>query len=99
MQRLYATAALFMALALITPQDRQAVAASPDATPTPEQTVPQGNDAPGADNGEQSTPHKGVITPPKTGDEGIYTQAPNPNAGTNEEVIPPPGEHPNVEPR
>jgi hypothetical protein len=99
MQRLYATAALFMALALITPQDRQAVAASPDATPTPEQTVPQGNDAPGADNGEQSTPHKGVITPPKTGDEGIYTQAPNPNAGTKEEVIPPPGEHPNVEPR
>ena len=55
MQRLYATAALFMALALITPQDgRQAVAASPDATQTPEQTVPQGNDAPGADNGEQS---------------------------------------------
>jgi hypothetical protein len=102
MQRLYATAALFMALALITPQDRQAVAASPDATQTPEQTVPQGNDAPGADNGEQSSPatqHKGVITPPKTGDEGIYTQAPNPNAGTNEEVIPPPGEHPNVEPR
>ena len=62
------------------PQDGgQAVAASPDATQTPEQTVPQGNDAPGADNGEQSssaTPHKGVITPPKTGDEDIYYAGP-----------------------
>ena len=118
MQRLYATAALLMALALITPQDGQAVAASPDATQTPEQTVPQGNDAPGADNGEQSspaTPHKGlitppktgdedsVITPPKTGDEDIFTEVPDPNAGTKEEVIPPPGtpgsKQPNVEPR
>ena len=107
MQRLYATAALFMALALITPQDGgQAVAAAPDATQTPEQTVPQGNDAPGADNGEQSspaTPHKGVIKPPKTGDEDIFTQVPDPNAGTKEEVIPPPGtpgsKQPNVEPR
>ena len=89
MQRLYATAALFMALALITPQEGQAVAASPDATQTPEQTVPQGNDAPGADDGEQSspaTPHKGVITPPKTGDEDIFTEVPDPNAGTKEEV-------------
>jgi hypothetical protein len=106
MQRFYATAALSTALALITPQGGQVFAASPDTTQTPEQTVPQGNDPPGADNGEQSGPatqHKGVITPPKTGDEEIYTQAPNPNAGTEEEVIPPPGtpgsEQPNVEPR
>jgi hypothetical protein len=106
MRRFYAAAALFTALALITPQDGQVVAASLDATQTPEQTVPQGRDPPGADNGEQSGPatqHEGVITPPKTGDEGIYTQAPNPNAGTKEEVIPPPGtpgsEQPNVEPR
>jgi hypothetical protein len=47
-------------------------------------------------------PDKGVIPPPKTGDEGIYTEAPNPDAGHEEEVIPPPGTpggDPNVEPR
>ena len=84
MQRLYATAALFMALALVTPHERQAVAASPDTTQAPEQTVPQGNDAPGADNGEQSspaTPHKGVITPPKTGDEDILRRSLTPTRG------------------
>ena len=37
------------------------------------------------------TKHNGVIKPPQTGDQGIYTQAPNPNAGTKEEVIPPAG--------
>src|SRR5262249_2325136 len=36
------------------------------------------------------TPHKGVIAPPPTGDEGIFTDAPNPNAGHEQEVIPPP---------
>ena len=104
MQRFYASAALLTALVLIASQDGQVLAASPSTTQTPEKTVPQGTDPPGADDGvHSSTRHKGVITPPKTGDEGIYTQAPNPNAGTNEEVIPPPGtagsEHPNVEPR
>lgn len=34
--------------------------------------------------------HKGVIPPPPTGDEGIYTDAPNPEAGHEKEVIPPP---------
>ena len=104
MQKFYATAALFTALVLITSEP--ALAASPDVTQTPEKSVPQGTDPPGADDDAQSAPtttHEGVITPPKTGDEGIYTQAPNPNAGTNEEVIPPPGtpgsEQPNVEPR
>ena len=54
---------------------------------------------------KQQTPqakYKGVIPPPKTGDEGIYTEAPNPDAGHEEEVIPPPGTpggDPNVEPR
>jgi hypothetical protein len=106
MQRFYATAALLTVLALIASQDGQVLAASPSTTQTPEQTVPQGTDPPGSDDDVQSSPttkHKGMITPPKTGDEGIYTQAPNPNAGTEEEVIPPPGtpgsEHPNVEPR
>jgi hypothetical protein len=91
------------ALALLT-LDGQVLAASPNAPQ--ERTVPQGSDPPGADDDAQSAPttkHEGVITPPKTGDEGIYTQAPNPNAGTEEEVIPPPGspgsEHPNGESR
>ena len=63
-------------------------------------------DPPGADNGGQPTPplvqHKGVIEPPPIGDEDIYTQAPNPHAGHEEEVIPPPGTpggDPSVEPR
>jgi hypothetical protein len=44
--------------------------------------------------------HKGVITPPPVGDEGIYTKVPNPEAGHEKEVIPPPGSpggDPNVE--
>jgi hypothetical protein len=43
-----------------------------------------------------------VIPPPRTGDEGIYTDVPNPDAGHEEEVIPPPGTpggDPNVDPR
>jgi hypothetical protein len=100
----YLSAAL-ATLSLLT-LDGQVLAASPNAPQTPEKTVPQGSDPPGADDDAQSAPttkHEGVITPPKTGDEGIYTQAPNPNAGTEEEVIPPPGspgsEHPNGESR
>ena len=34
--------------------------------------------------------HKGVIPPPPIGNEGIYTDAPNPKAGHEKEVIPPP---------
>ena len=37
-----------------------------------------------------SPKHKDVIPPPATGDEGIYTDAPNPEAGHENEVIPPP---------
>jgi hypothetical protein len=103
MRRLYTTA-VWATLALVAPSVFEASLAG--ATDTPERTVPQGQDPPGADNGEQQTPrakHKGVIPPPQTGDEGIYTQAPNPDAGHEEEVIPPPGtpggENPNVEPR
>lgn len=81
-------------------------AASPNgAANPPEQTTPQGQDPPGTDNGEPTAPmveHKGVIEPPPTGDEGINTNVPNPNAGHEGEVIPPPGTpvgDPNVEPR
>ena len=55
---------------------------------TPEKTIPQGKDPPGADNGEQSeippqVPRdKEVIPPPPIGDEDIHIQAPNPEAET-----------------
>ena len=59
-----------------------------------EQTAPQGEDPPGADDDAATPPpaeHNGVITPPPTGDEGIHTEAPAPDAGNDQEVIPPPG--------
>jgi hypothetical protein len=70
-----------------------------------EKTVPQGEDPPGTNEEQRTLPpteHKGVITPPPVGDEGIYTKVPNPEAGHEKEVIPPPGSpggDPNVEPR
>ena len=57
-------------------------------------TVPQGQDPPGTDEQQQTAPpaeHKGVIPPPPVGDKGIYTDVPNPEAGHEKEVIPPPG--------
>ena len=106
MQRFYLTAVVLTTFSLIMAHSNPIFAASPKAAEEPEKTVPQGKDPPGNDNGDHSkatTKHKGFIKPPKTGDEGIYTQVPNPNAGTKEEVIPPPGtpgsEHQNVEPR
>ena len=79
-------------------------AASPDDTP--EKTIPQGQDPPGAHEEEQTTrppaERQGVIKPPPVGDEDIYTEAPNPEAGHNKEVIPTPGSpggDPNIEPR
>ena len=63
-----------------------------------------GKDPPATDEEQRTAPpaeHKGVITPP-VGDEGIYTKVPNPEAGHEKEVIPPPGTpggDPNVEPR
>jgi hypothetical protein len=82
-------------------------AASPTrVTDTPEKTAPQGQDPPGAAEADQASPpiveRNGVIPPPATGDEEIYTQAPNPDAGHEEEVIPPPGTpggDPTIEPR
>lgn len=84
-------AILWATLALITPTAFEASFAG--ATDTPETTVPQGQDPPGADNGEQLSPPpdgEEVIPPPPIGDEDIYTQAPNPEAGHDKEVIPPP---------
>ena len=70
-----------------------------------EKSAPQGMDPPGNDE-TPITPapkeNKGVITPPPVGDKDILTNVPNPNAGSEKEVIPPPGTpggNPNVEPR
>jgi hypothetical protein len=90
--------ALFSMLAM------HAHAASEAPAPGVERTVPQGQDAPGPENGSQPLPdarpgeslseqldrNKGVITPPPTGDTEIETTAPNPDPGTTR-VIPPPG--------
>jgi hypothetical protein len=106
MQKFYMTAVMLTTLSLMMAHTNPTFAASPNAAEGLEKTVPQVKGPPGNDNEDVSSPtteHKGVIKPPKTGDQGIYTQVPNPNAGTKEEVIPPPGtpgsEHPNVEPR
>ena len=70
-----------------------------------EKSIPQGKDPLATDEEQRAAPpaeHKGVITPPPVGDEGIYTKVPNPEAGHEKEVIPPPGSpggDPNVEPR
>jgi len=80
-------------------------ASSGDTHETVEKSIPQGKDPPGTDEGRGTAPpaeHKGVIPPPPVGDEGIYTKVPNPEAGHEKEVIPPPGSpggDPNVEPR
>ena len=83
-----------------------ALAASSGGAHDPvEKTIPQGKDPPGTDEEQGTAPpteHKGVIPPPPVGDEGIYTKVPNPEAGHEKEVIPPPGSpggDPNVEPR
>ena len=92
MRAIYVTAAVWATLALIAPSGFQTSFAG--ASDTPEKTVPQGHDPPGADNGEQPLPPQAdqneVIPPPPIGDEDIFTQAPNPDAGHEEEVIPPP---------
>lgn len=76
-----------------------------DAHDTVEKTILQGKETPGTDEEQGTAPpaeHKGVIPPPPVGDEGIYTKVPNPEAGHEKEVIPPPGSpggDPNIEPR
>ena len=80
-------------------------ASSGDARDMVEKTIPQGKDPPATDEEQPTAPpaeHKGVIPPPPVGDVGIYTKVPNPEAGHEKEVIPPPGSpggDPNVEPR
>jgi hypothetical protein len=99
--QLYRRTVFLAALALLAPplSTDRILAASPEQAP------PQGQDPPGADDGGTKPPfekHDGVITPPPIGDEDIHAEVPNPNAGHDEEVIPPPGTpggDPNVDPR
>jgi len=93
MSRICTNSALWVALALFLPlwAINAPLAQASGATG---KAAPQGKDLPGADGGGQPIPppaeHKGVIPPPPIGDEGIYTDAPNPEAGHEKEVIPPP---------
>ncbi len=102
MPQLHMRTVLLAALALIAlpPFAGQALAAPPD------QAAPQAEDPPGADDGGSNIPppaeQNGVIPPPDIGDEDIHTEVPNPHAGHEEEVFPPPaaeGADPSVPPR
>ena len=87
MRQLLTRLALLAALGLLAPVGIEVAIAAES-----EQAVPQGEDPPGADNGAAELPPEqdGVIPPPDIGDEGIHTQVPEPGAGHEEEVIPPP---------
>jgi hypothetical protein len=101
MRQLWTCFTLLAALSLLAPNGIAAATAAET-----EQTAPQGEDPPGADNGAPELPppgEKGVIPPPDIGDEGIHTEVPDPGAGHEEEVIPPPDtgvqSDPNATPR
>ena len=83
---LTATAALLALLLVVVTSPTVTEAAPPTINPS----------------GSESAPDKGVIKPPPTGDAAIQTTVPNPKAGSNKDVIPPPGTpggNPNIEPR
>ena len=98
------TALMFaLLLSLATPTLTAAAVSVPNAA---EQNPAQ--DDKGEQNGanpapnQEPGPKQGVIKPPPTGDTGINTTVPNSNAGTDKDVIPPPGTpggNPNIEPR
>jgi hypothetical protein len=81
MQRFGANLLVWVTLALLA---ALGVLASPlaYATDATDETAPQ--------RARPPAEHKGVIPAPPTGDEGIFTDAPNPEAGHDKEVIPPP---------
>jgi hypothetical protein len=75
--------ALFMfALGSVT----SAGAGQPETPPPPSENQPDVNGVP---EPRPPSEHKGVIEPPDIGDEGIHTDVPDPDAGHEEEVIPP----------
>ena len=76
MRKFYAIAALWATLALVVPSAFDASFAG--APSTPEQTVPQGNDPPGADDGQHQliphAEHKEIIQqPPPAAPDGEST--------------------------
>jgi hypothetical protein len=87
--RMFYTTVLWATLSLVVPSGFEASFAG--GIDQLEKGIPQGQDPPGADNGQQPPPSKDkeVIPPPPVGDDDIYTDAPNPDAGHEEEVIPP----------
>ena len=101
----YTTMAALIFLGFCLVPETALAASSGDTHDTVEKSIPQGKDPPGTDEEQGTAPpaeHKGVIPPPPVGDEGIYTKVPNPEAGHEKEVIPPPGSpggDPNIEPR
>ena len=102
MLQLLIRAALSAGLTLLAPS----LSATHALAASPEHAAPQGEDPAGADHDASGTPpmveHNGVIRPPPTGDEDIHTDAPDPDAGHDEEVIPPPDTpsgDPNLVPR
>ena len=78
-----AATALTLAVALGSCSHATWAASAVSQTEAPKQTTPQGRDPPRADNGEPLPPtvDKEVIPPPPTGDEDIYMDAPDPDAG------------------
>ena len=105
MLRFRASAATAMALVCLASYFGPELAFASSRAHAQDNAIPQGQDPPGTDEQQKTAPpaeHKGVIPPPPVGDEGIYTEVPNPEAGHEKEVIPPPGTpggDPNVEPR
>ena len=105
MLRLPASAAIFIVIVISAWVGSEFVGSSARAEENVEKTVPQGEDPPGADGEQPTTPpaeRNGVITPPPIGDEDIYTDVPNPDAGHDKEVLPPPDTqegNPNIQPR
>ena len=95
----YTTGAALIFLGLWLVPGTTFAASTGDKHDAVEKSIPQGKDPLATDEEQRAAPpaeHKGVITPPPVGDEGIYTKVPNPEAGHEKEVIPPPD--PNVEP-
>ena len=81
---LYATVILWAILALVASSAFEASFAS--ATDTPEKTIPRARTHPEPMMGKCFHPPstKRVIPPPPIGDEKIFTDAPNPDAGHKE---------------
>ena len=84
------TMAVVVAIAIASPTALNAAPQGKDPPGSEDQTEQGGQTNSGGNLSEQLDRSKGVIHPPPTGDTGIETTVPNPDAGTLK-VIPPPG--------